>query len=515
MRFNKRFGIECCGANTFNISLEVCCNGNIYKPAFAKDLMNIKCCNGRIPFDLRVANCKNGIVVETAPLCGSNRIYRKMKCCGSQFGYYEQYFTCLHRGNSTFSIEPKRERGFLIVKIKKLTESKHNATIFISVKCLNSSKKRNRIMKRGITYITLSFLLSFGLSTNKCNGGDDSGIICCNGIPYRKYQGPTNTLIYDQCCVSKPYLSEKQICCKVLNARNQVVYKLHKIKTLANITRTPEFCCGLNKFNMNYQRCDSGKTLWKNEQLCNGVIYDINNELCCNGMRKPYGTGAESFDIRDLHAKEPIGQFMNWFQKAVDSSSNYEANAMSLATTTSDGKPSVRIVLMKAFDERGLQFFTNFNSRKAKELIENPHASVVFHWIHRADNNKLWSRQVRMEGIVEKVSSPEADAYFSSRPKDSQIATHISIEQSAAVANREEMLKTKEELYAKFDNEAVPRPYYWGGFLIKPHTIEFWQGQTNRLHDRIVFKKMKPEDVPDKEPFIQGENGWIIQRLIP
>jgi pyridoxamine 5'-phosphate oxidase len=206
-------------------------------------------------------------------------------------------------------------------------------------------------------------------------------------------------------------------------------------------------------------------------------------------IRKEYQ--ARSFDEADVQ-KDPFTQFGLWFADALKAGVN-EPNAMCLATSTPDGKPSARIVLLKGFDERGLTFFTNYGSHKGSMLSENPYAAVTFFWPEL-------ERQVRIEGIAEKTSEQESEKYFKSRPVSSQWGAHAS-PQSHVVENRAALEKKYEEVRNKFENGEVPRPLNWGGFLIKPTMFEFWQGRPSRLHDRFQYSR-------------QG-GSWKIVRLAP
>lgn len=166
---------------------------------------------------------------------------------------------------------------------------------------------------------------------------------------------------------------------------------------------------------------------------------------------------------------------------------------MTLATTSGEGRPCARIVLLKSFDDQGFVFYTNYNSRKGKELAENPRACLLFYW------SPLW-RQVRIEGVVEKVSEAESDEYFHSRPLGSKLGAWAS-DQSQPVQNRAELEECFDEFSAKF-GDSVPRPPHWGGYRVKPQVIEFWQGRENRLHDRLRYTR-------------QSDDSWIIERLAP
>lgn len=191
--------------------------------------------------------------------------------------------------------------------------------------------------------------------------------------------------------------------------------------------------------------------------------------------------------------KNPIKQFGKWFQEAMEAGI-YEPNAMTLATTSIDRKPSARIVLLKGYDERGFIFYTNYLSAKGKEISKNPVVAVVFHWGELA-------RQIRIEGTVEKVTKEESERYFHSRPKESQIGALIS-PQSQIIEDRDELEKNWKDAELRYADKTIPKPAHWGGYLIKPQVVEFWQGRPSRLHDRIVYKKS------DKQ-------SWKIVRLAP
>lgn len=188
----------------------------------------------------------------------------------------------------------------------------------------------------------------------------------------------------------------------------------------------------------------------------------------------------------------PISLFQEWMIEAEKSEIN-DPNAMSLATATKEGVPSVRMVLLKGADERGFVFYTNLGSRKAGELAENSNVGLCLHW-------KSLRKQVRVEGVVERVSDEEADAYFQSRARVSRIGAWAS-KQSQEMEGRFELEKRVAEYTAKFGLGEIPRPDFWGGFLVRPKVIEFWADQKFRLHDRIVYK--------------MGENGWETTRLFP
>ncbi len=193
---------------------------------------------------------------------------------------------------------------------------------------------------------------------------------------------------------------------------------------------------------------------------------------------------------RDL-APDPLAQFGAWFEEALGSGVALP-NAMTLATATRNGRPSAREVLLKGFDARGFVFFTNYSSRKGRELEENPRAVLHFCW-------KELERQVGIEGSVERVSAAESDEYFASRPLGSRLSAAIS-PQSEAVANRE-VLESKLEEASKRWRDAPPRPPHWGGYRLAPDAFEFWQGRKDRLHDRLRY--------------LGAGGAWKIERLAP
>lgn len=190
--------------------------------------------------------------------------------------------------------------------------------------------------------------------------------------------------------------------------------------------------------------------------------------------------------------KNPIKQFAKWWDEALNSNID-EVNAFTLATVNAAGKPSARILLLKGFDENGFVFFTNYNSDKGKELAANPNAAIVFFW-------KELERQVRIEGMVEKINAAESDAYFYSRPEGSRIGAWAS-PQSTVINDRKILEDNVKKYEAQFAGKKIERPPHWGGYCLQPQLIEFWQGRPSRLHDRIQFTKEK-----DK---------WKIERLAP
>jgi pyridoxamine 5'-phosphate oxidase len=192
-------------------------------------------------------------------------------------------------------------------------------------------------------------------------------------------------------------------------------------------------------------------------------------------------------------ARDPVGQFGRWFNEAA-AANVPEPNAMTLATSDASGVPAARIVLLKSFDDRGFTFYTNYDSRKGRELAGNPRAALCFFW-------QPLERQVRIEGAVERVGRGESEAYFNGRPRQAQIGAWVS-QQSRPVTSRAELERLEAELQKRFDGKPVPLPDYWGGFRVVPHAIEFWQGRPSRLHDRLLYTR-------------NAEGAWTIQRLSP
>jgi pyridoxamine 5'-phosphate oxidase len=190
---------------------------------------------------------------------------------------------------------------------------------------------------------------------------------------------------------------------------------------------------------------------------------------------------------------DPIKQFANWFTAAIEAGVR-DVNAMSLATAGRDAKPSVRIVLVKGFDQDGFVFFTNCESEKARQLEANPYAALAFYWIEL-------DRQIRISGKVKRTSRKESQAYFHSRPVGSQLSAWAS-PQSEVIDARRVLDARMAEMTERFQNKSVPLPPHWGGYRLKPDTMEFWQGRPNRLHDRFRYTR-------------QTNGSWHIDRLAP
>ena len=206
-------------------------------------------------------------------------------------------------------------------------------------------------------------------------------------------------------------------------------------------------------------------------------------------MRREYE--ARALSKADLLA-DPLEQFTRWFDEA-RTAPLLEPNAMTLATVDAAGQPAARTVLLKGIDRRGLTFYTNLDSRKARELAANPKAALLFWWPPHA-------RQVRFEGAIEPVGAAEADAYFATRPRGSQIGAWASA-QSSVIADRAALEASEQEIAERFAGGTVPRPPFWGGYRLLPERVEFWQGRTNRLHDRLRYTR-------------RGDR-WDLERLAP
>ena len=206
-------------------------------------------------------------------------------------------------------------------------------------------------------------------------------------------------------------------------------------------------------------------------------------------LRAEYTKG--QLDVDDV-LPDPLKQFELWFGQALNAGIT-EPNAMTLSTVSPDKRPSSRTVLLKGVDAEGFVFYTNYNSRKGKQLSANPYASLVFLWLEL-------QRQVLIEGITEKVSKEESDEYFAVRPRESQLGA-VASEQSTEIESRNKLENNFKDIEDKYKGKPVPRPENWGGFRLIPNRIEFWQGRENRLHDRVLY--------------LLNGNSWEIKRLAP
>jgi pyridoxamine-phosphate oxidase len=211
--------------------------------------------------------------------------------------------------------------------------------------------------------------------------------------------------------------------------------------------------------------------------------------LYINTLRHDFAK--QTLDKKEANA-DPVLQFEKWFKEAVEAKV-WEPNAMTLATATADGKPSARILLLRNFNEDGFVFYSNYTSRKGEEILMNPYAALLFFWPEL-------ERQVRIEGLLTKQTAEESDVYFNTRPRSSKLGAWTSA-QSKVIASREVLNQEYEKLSREYAGEDVPRPPHWGGYILKPTAIEFWQGRPSRLHDRILYSK--------------EDDGWKIERLAP
>ncbi len=191
--------------------------------------------------------------------------------------------------------------------------------------------------------------------------------------------------------------------------------------------------------------------------------------------------------------EDPVDLFARWYAEAEQREQAFP-EAMALATVGSDGKPSVRMVLLRGFDKIGFRFFTNYDSRKSRELAENSSAALVFYW-------HVSGRQVRLEGEIEKLPAAASDAYFASRPRGSQLGAWASA-QSRLIENRSDLENAYERFDSEFENKEIPRPSNWGGYQLIPQVFEFWQSRENRMHDRFAYHRT-------------SEKNWKIERLAP
>lgn len=214
------------------------------------------------------------------------------------------------------------------------------------------------------------------------------------------------------------------------------------------------------------------------------------SEAVPQSLRIDY-THGRPLDEPDM-AREPADQFRRWFDEAV-SFGVHEPNAMALATVSAQGAPSVRIVLLKDFDTDGFTFFTNYTSHKGHDLAANPHASAVFYWREQ-------ERQVRVDGAVHKLPADQSEAYFHTRPREAQIGAWAS-HQSAPLASRHALEAQFQEIRDRYQDQPIPLPPFWGGYLIVPSVVEFWQGRGGRLHDRLVYRRQNDQ--------------WQLVRLSP
>jgi pyridoxamine 5'-phosphate oxidase len=214
---------------------------------------------------------------------------------------------------------------------------------------------------------------------------------------------------------------------------------------------------------------------------------EVNNYI--NSIRRDFAK--QKLDEESID-KNPFQQFAVWMEEAINSMI-LDPYAITISSVSADNKPSSRVVYLRGFDEKGFLFYTNYTSKKAADLEQNPNIAINICWIEL-------ERQIRINGIVEKLSASESDAYFASRPRESQLGAWTSA-QSKPLESRAELEKIYSEIVKKFEGKVVPRPDYWGGYRVVPDYFEFWQGRPNRLHDRISFSLQSSK--------------WILQRLFP
>jgi pyridoxamine 5'-phosphate oxidase len=207
--------------------------------------------------------------------------------------------------------------------------------------------------------------------------------------------------------------------------------------------------------------------------------------------QSPHQYNSESIDEKTVD-RNPLKLFQRWLDEAI-AAGIHLAEAMTLATATPEGKPSARLVLLKGLTEQGFVFYTNYNSMKSRELDANPQAALVFYW-------PLLERQVRVEGTVKRTDADESDAYFKTRPRESQIGA-LASPQSEVIPSREALQQRADELEKLYEGREVERPAYWGGYRLFPERIEFWKGRPGRLHDRILYERQ--------------DGSWSIKRLAP
>jgi len=253
-------------------------------------------------------------------------------------------------------------------------------------------------------------------------------------------------------------------------------------------------------------------------QLCTAILGFCKFPFCCyftmssfqadhiSNLRKEYKLSGDRMVEDNLISKDPLCLFKHWFEIARSTLEIKEPNAMTIATVNKSGLPTARMVLLKNYNENGFTFFTNYRGAKAQDLAVVPYAALVFYW-------PTLCQSIRVEGIVEKVSDEVSDEYFSRRPRANQVGATASFHQSAPIEGVHVIEDRAAAIEKQFEGQPIPRPDYWGGYIVKPNKIEFWQGQSSRMSDRILFTKTdKPEELKFSKP---GENGWVYQRLEP
>lgn len=243
----------------------------------------------------------------------------------------------------------------------------------------------------------------------------------------------------------------------------------------------------------------------KQEAKDTPVTTRAQNDL--SDMRKPYRDQDDGIEESQLASKDPIKLFEAWFNMAKESGTIYEPNAFSICTASKDGQPSSRMVLLKGFGQDGFRFFTHYSSQKGQNITENPKVAMLFYW-------DSFNRQVRVQGKAEKLPDQVGEDYFKRRPQSSQIGAAIS-DQSSIIESREALMKRYDDLKAKLGDAIPPKPATWGGYLVVPESFEFWQGNTNRVHDRIIFRRLADGEKVDGKLVREAENGWVMERMLP
>lgn len=224
-------------------------------------------------------------------------------------------------------------------------------------------------------------------------------------------------------------------------------------------------------------------------------------------MRKPYRDQDDGIEESQLPSRNPIALFEAWFKMTKESGTVYEPNAFCICTASKEGQPSARMVLLKGFDQDGFRFFTHYSSQKGRNIAENPKVSMLFYW-------DSFNRQVRIEGTAKRLPEHVGEDYFNRRPQFSQIGAAIS-DQSSLIESREALMKKYDDLKAELGEKSPPKPSTWGGYLVIPERFEFWQGNTNRVHDRIIFKRATEGETIDSKLTRQAEDGWLMERMLP
>lgn len=243
----------------------------------------------------------------------------------------------------------------------------------------------------------------------------------------------------------------------------------------------------------------------ENKEINNNPPTRAVNDL--SDMRKPYRDQDDGIEESQLPSKDPIRLFGSWFNMAKESGTVYEPNAFCICTASKSGQPSARMVLLKGFGDDGFRFFTHYSSQKGRNIAENPKVSMLFYW-------DSFNRQVRIEGIAQKLPNEVGEDYFKRRPQSSQIGAAIS-DQSSLIESREALMKRYDDLKAQLGDAPPPKPDTWGGYIITPERFEFWQGNTNRVHDRIFFRRPVEGETIDPKLTKEAENGWLMERMLP